>query len=129
MNMRFCRYVPNSLRNKNIKRHIQYLENWIFGFQNSIVPLRHREKTFSSALNFMLLQTVRNECIIFGGNVGIEVIYKTLHKKRSQFWTIHLAFNKSCFEALLMENTPKILGVNDSCQKLYFPKHLSFMWE
>jgi hypothetical protein len=29
-------------------------------------------------LNIMILQTVRNECVIFGGHVDIEVRYKIL---------------------------------------------------
>jgi hypothetical protein len=33
---------------------------------------------FWSTLNFMILQTVRNECVRFGGHVDIEVSYKIL---------------------------------------------------
>jgi hypothetical protein len=34
------------------------------------------EKTFCLTLNVMILQTVRNECVRFGGHVDIEVSYK-----------------------------------------------------
>jgi hypothetical protein len=37
-----------------------------------------REKNFLSTLNIMILQTVRNECVRFGGHVDIEVRYKIL---------------------------------------------------
>jgi hypothetical protein len=33
---------------------------------------------FLSTLNVMILQTVRNECVRFGGHVDIEVRYKIL---------------------------------------------------
>jgi hypothetical protein len=36
------------------------------------------KKTFSLTLNLMILQMVRNECLRFGGHVGIQVSYKIL---------------------------------------------------
>jgi hypothetical protein len=36
------------------------------------------KKTFFSTLNVMILQTVRNECVRFGGHVEIEVSYEIL---------------------------------------------------
>jgi hypothetical protein len=36
------------------------------------------KKTFLSTLNIMILQTLRNECVRFGGHVDIEVSYKIL---------------------------------------------------
>jgi hypothetical protein len=47
--MRFWGHVPNSLRNKNMERHISNLlqKNGFSGLQNSAVPLRHRKKNFS----------------------------------------------------------------------------------
>jgi hypothetical protein len=36
------------------------------------------KKTFLSTLNVTILQTVRNECLQFGGHVDIEVSYKIL---------------------------------------------------
>jgi hypothetical protein len=56
--MRFCGHVPISPRNKNLKMHISY--------------------TFSSTLNVMILQMVRNESVRFVGNIDIEVNYKIL---------------------------------------------------
>jgi hypothetical protein len=52
----------------------------------------------------MILQTVRNECVRFGGHVDIEVSYKILWL----VYKIDLALNRGCFEAVLMKNT----GVN-----------------
>jgi hypothetical protein len=54
------------------------------------------EKTFLSTLNVMILQTVRNECVRFGGHVDIEVSYTILWLdvlKKTQ--NLH---NLSCFE-------------------------------
>jgi hypothetical protein len=36
------------------------------------------KNTFSLTLNLMISQTVRNECLRFGGHVGIQVSYKIL---------------------------------------------------
>ena len=41
-------------------------------------PLDTREKTFLSTLNVMILQTMRNECLRFGGQIDIEISYKIL---------------------------------------------------
>jgi hypothetical protein len=44
----------------------------------------------------MLLQTVRNECVRFGGHVDIEVRYKILQLEvlyKAPICTTHLAFN------------------------------------
>jgi hypothetical protein len=40
-----------------------------------------RKKAFSSALNFTILQTVKNECVRFGGHVNIQVNYEILRLK------------------------------------------------
>jgi hypothetical protein len=72
--MRFCGHVPNSLRNKNPKRHIPYLlEKVIF-----LDPKRLLKITFSSTLNVMISQMVRNESVRFGRHIDIEVSYKIL---------------------------------------------------
>jgi hypothetical protein len=57
--MRFCGHVPNSPRNKN-------------------PPLAGAKKTCSSILNVMISQMVRNESVIFGKHIDIEVTYKIL---------------------------------------------------
>jgi hypothetical protein len=65
-------------------------------FETLLSPLGAREKTFWSTLNVMILQTVRNECVRFGGHVDIEVSYKILRLdvlKETQ--NLH---NLSCFE-------------------------------
>jgi hypothetical protein len=54
-------------------------ENGFFGLQNTAVPLGcSGKKKNSSTLNVMISQTVRSECIRFGGHVGIQVSYKIL---------------------------------------------------
>jgi hypothetical protein len=58
---------------------------------------------------------IRNEFVRFGGHVKIQISYKILQlevQKRPQFCTIHLAFDRGCFEAILMKNTLRTLGVN-----------------
>jgi hypothetical protein len=60
----------------------------------------------------MFLQTVRNECVRFGGHIDIEVSYKILQLdvlKESP-----ILHNLSCFEAVLMKSTPRTLGVKHS---------------
>jgi hypothetical protein len=46
--MRFWRHVPNSLRNKNMERHIPYLLKKIvsLGFKTLLSPSGAREKNF-----------------------------------------------------------------------------------
>jgi hypothetical protein len=59
-----------------------YLKQLFFGLQNSIVPHWHKEKKlFSSNLNFMISQMVRNECVKFGRHVNGQVNYKILWLK------------------------------------------------
>jgi hypothetical protein len=51
-----------------------YFKKWFFWLSKLCCPLwAHGKKTFLSTLNVMILQTVRNECVRFGGHVGIEV--------------------------------------------------------
>jgi hypothetical protein len=55
---------------------------------------------FLSTLNFLILQTVWNECVRFGGHVNIQVSYKILQLevlKKVLICTICLAFKKGCF--------------------------------
>jgi hypothetical protein len=76
------------------------------GPQNIDVPFMHREKTFFSTLNIMVLQMVRNEHIRFGGHIDIQVNYKILQlevSKKAPILLIHLAFKKGCFEVALKE--------------------------
>jgi ABC-type phosphate transport system ATPase subunit len=65
-------------------------------FKTLLSPSGIGKKTFLSTLNVMILQTVRNECVRFGGHVDIEVSYKILRLnvlKETQ--NLH---NLSCFE-------------------------------
>jgi hypothetical protein len=64
-----------------------------------LYPLSTWKKTFFSTLNLMILQTVWNECVRFGGHVNIQVSYKICgwkYKKRLWFCTICLAFKRGC---------------------------------
>jgi hypothetical protein len=76
--MRFCGHVPNSIRNKNPKRHIPYLlEKVVFlDPKRLLFPFCKGEKTFSLTLNVMISQMVRNESVRFGRLIDIEVSYK-----------------------------------------------------
>jgi hypothetical protein len=47
-------------------------------FKTLLSPFGAGEKNFFSTLNVMILQTVRNEYVRFGGHVDIEVSYKIL---------------------------------------------------
>jgi hypothetical protein len=78
--VRFCGHVPNSPRNKNLKRLIPYLlEKVVFWTpKDCCPPLAGAKKTFSSILNVMILQMVRNESVRFGRHIDIEVSYKIL---------------------------------------------------
>jgi hypothetical protein len=66
--MRFCGHVPNSLRNNNPKRHISYpLEKVVFLDPKRLLsPFGKGKKAFSSTLNVMISQMVRNESVRFG---------------------------------------------------------------
>jgi hypothetical protein len=78
--MRFHGHVPNSPRNKNPKNFIPYLlEKVVFLDPKTLLdPLGRGKKTFSSTLNVMISQMVRNENMKFGRHIDIEVSYKIL---------------------------------------------------
>jgi hypothetical protein len=78
--MRFCGHVPNSPRNKNLKRLIpNILEKVVFWIpKDCCPPLAGTKKTFSSTLNVMISQMVRNKSVRFGRHIDIEVSYKIL---------------------------------------------------
>jgi hypothetical protein len=64
----------------------------------------------------MILQTVRNECLRFGGHVGIQVSYKILRLailKTLHIWSPHLVFNRGGFEAVFTKSTSRSLRVNE----------------
>jgi hypothetical protein len=56
----------------------------------------------------MISQMVRNECVKFGKHVDRQINYKILWLKvldNAQICTIHVAFDRGCLEAVLIENT------------------------
>jgi hypothetical protein len=56
-----------------------YLRKWFsWTPKDCCPPLARAKKTFSSTLNAMILQMVRNECGRFGRHVEIKVNYKIL---------------------------------------------------
>jgi hypothetical protein len=56
-----------------------YFKKWFFWPSKLCCPLFEQGNFFFwSTLNVMILQTVRNECVRFGGHVDIEVSYKIL---------------------------------------------------
>jgi hypothetical protein len=58
------------------------LEKVVFlAFKTLLSPFGTRKETFLSTLNVMILQTVKNDCVRFGGHVHIEVSYKILQLK------------------------------------------------
>jgi hypothetical protein len=75
--MRFCGHVPNSPRDKNPKKHISYLVEKVAFLdpKDSCSLWAEAKKTFSSTLDVMISQMVRNESVRF--YIDIEVSYKT----------------------------------------------------
>jgi hypothetical protein len=74
-----------------------YFKKWFFWPSKLCCPLRVQEKkTFLSTLNVMILQTVRNDCVRFGGHVDIEVSYKILWL--DELKKTPILHNLSCFE-------------------------------
>jgi hypothetical protein len=83
------------------------------------------KKTFSSTLNVMILQMVRNESVRSGRHIDIEVSYKILQLEIVKLVLIlyYLAcFQKGCLEAILSKNTLGPLGIKyfiqSVCQSL-----------
>jgi hypothetical protein len=58
--------------------HIYLRKCFYWTPKDSCLPLVGATKTFSSTLNFMILQMVRNESVRFGRHIDIEVSYKIL---------------------------------------------------
>jgi hypothetical protein len=56
-----------------------YLRKWFLGTpKDCCPPLTGAKKKFSSTLNIIILQIVRNESVRFGRQIDIEVSYKIL---------------------------------------------------
>jgi hypothetical protein len=49
-----------------------------------LYPLSTGEKLFFPTLNLMILQTIWNECVRFGGHINIQVSYKILRLEVSK---------------------------------------------
>jgi hypothetical protein len=119
--MRFCGRVPNSPRNKNPKRHISYLlEKVVFLDPKRLLsPWARAIKTFSSTLNVMISQMVRNENVRIGRHIDIEVSYKILWLEVPKLVPIfqYLAcFQKGLFGGNFEQNHPwsfNPLGINN----------------
>jgi hypothetical protein len=79
--MRFCKHVPTSPRNKNPKRLISYLlEKVVFlDPKKTIIPLLAKaKKYFSSTLNVMITQMVKNKIVRFNKYIDRNIKYKIL---------------------------------------------------
>jgi hypothetical protein len=56
-----------------------YLKKWFFWIpKDCCPPLAGAKKTFSSTLNVMISQMVRNESVKFGRHIDVEVSYTIL---------------------------------------------------
>jgi hypothetical protein len=74
-----------------------YFKKWFFWPSELCCPcLAQGKKTILSTLNVMILQTVRNEYVRFGGHVDIEVSYKILQLDVLKETSI--LHNLSCYE-------------------------------
>jgi hypothetical protein len=109
--MRFCGHVPNSHRNKNLKRLIlNLLKKVVFLDPKRVLsPFCRGKKTFSSTLNLMVSQMVRNESVIFGRHIDIEVSYKILQLEVPKLVPIlryPACFQKGLFEGNFEQKAP-----------------------
>jgi hypothetical protein len=95
--MRFCGHVPNSPRNKNLKRLIlNILEKVIFLDPKRLLsPFCKGKKKNSFTLNVMISQMVRNESVRFGRHIDIKVSYKILRLEVPQ--NVPILQNPPCF--------------------------------
>jgi hypothetical protein len=99
--MRFCGHVPNSPRNKNLKGHILYLLEKVvlLDLKRLLSPFCRGKKTFSSTLNVMISQMVRNESVRFGRHIDIDVSYKILQLEIPKLVPIlHYPACSACFQ-------------------------------
>jgi hypothetical protein len=96
--MRFRGYVPNSPRNKSLKRLIlNLLEKVVFWTPKDCChPFAGAKKTISSTLNIMISQMVRNESVRFGRHIDIEVRYKILRLEVPK--NVPILQNPPCFQ-------------------------------
>jgi hypothetical protein len=78
--MKFCRHIPSSPRDKNkMMHHPCLLDKVVFLASKTLLfAIGTRKETFSSTLNFMISEMVRNECVKFGKHIDRQVNYKIL---------------------------------------------------
>jgi hypothetical protein len=107
--MRFCGHVLNSPRNKNLKRLIlNLLKKVVFLDPKRLLsPFCRGKKTFSSTLNVMISQMVRNESVRFGRHIDIEVSYKILWLEVPKL--IPILHYLACFRKAVLRKTPLVL--------------------
>jgi hypothetical protein len=93
--MRFCGHVPNSPRNKNLKRFIlNLLEKVVFLDPKRLLsPFCRGKKNY---FYVMISQMVRNESVRFGGHIDIEVSYKVLRLEVPK--NVPILQNPPCFQ-------------------------------
>jgi hypothetical protein len=83
-----------------------YLKKWFFWIpKNCCPPCAGAKKTFSSTLNVMISQIVRNESVRFGRHIDIEVSYKILQLEIPKL-VLNLHY--------LSKNTLGPLGINNN---------------
>jgi hypothetical protein len=69
---------------------------------------------------------VRNESVIFGRHIDIEVSYKILELEVPKLVPIlhfRLAFKRGCLEAILSKNTLRLLGVKFVSNSFFLSSH------
>jgi hypothetical protein len=100
--IRFCGHVPNSPRNENPKRHISYLlEKVVFLDPKRLIsPLEGAKISFTSTLNVLISQLVRNESVRFGRHIDIEVSYKLLWLEIPKL--VPILHSPACFQMRLV---------------------------
>jgi hypothetical protein len=96
--MRFCGHVPNSPRNKNLKRlTLNLLGKVVFlDPKDCCPPFAGAKITFSSTLNVTISQMVRNESVRFGRHIDIQVSYKILRLEVPK--NVPILQNPPCFQ-------------------------------
>ena len=113
--MKFCGHVPNSYKNKNVKRLIPHVPPKMV-FLDS--------KTLLSSLNTWVKNEghfehyeVKNEYLRFGGHVDIQAKYKILWlelrsiKKMSRFYRIYPTFSRGFFWQFSWKTTLNVQGL------------------
>jgi hypothetical protein len=80
-----------------------YLKKWFFWTPKDSCPTRiGAKKTFSSTLNVMISQMVRNESVGFGRHIDIEISYKILQLEILKL--VLILHYSACFQKGLFES-------------------------